>query len=106
MVHADEAPKWSQQIIKLSLTAPFEHGHWCWEDTMPVLMPVCEQLQLGPNFFQTPAPPSHSTCLTFAFRPDGATCPANHQTVALHPLNMDDSIGKMPCLFACLFVSD
>jgi hypothetical protein len=106
MVHADEAPKWSQQIIELSLTAPTKHGRWCWEDVMPVLMPDYEQLQLGPNFFQAPAPSSHSTRLTFVFRPDGATCPANHQTVALLPPNMDDSIGQMPCLFSCPFLSN
>jgi hypothetical protein len=50
----------TQQIIQLSLTAPSKHGCQHWEDAMPLLMPVHEQLQMSPNFFQASAPPSPS----------------------------------------------
>jgi hypothetical protein len=54
----------TQQSIKLSLTVSLKHGQQRWEDIAPVLTRVHEQPQLGQNFFQAPAPPSHSTCLT------------------------------------------
>jgi hypothetical protein len=57
-------PSADQQIILLLLPVPSKHGHNHREDTMPVLWHVHKQLQVSPNFFQAPAPPSHSTLLT------------------------------------------
>jgi hypothetical protein len=81
-------------------------GHCFWEDAMPVLMPVCEQLQMGPNFFHAPAPPSHSTCLTCVSTRQSHAPSKSLNFHSLHPPNMDASSGKMPCLFSCLFVSN
>jgi hypothetical protein len=74
---------------------------------MPVLAPVCDQLQVGSNFFQAPAPPSHSTplaCLAFRLDQSQATSKSSN-CPSLHPPNIHASIGKMPCMCSRQFMS-
>jgi hypothetical protein len=61
----DFAEPRTQQVIQLLLTAPSKHGCEHRKKATTVLMPVCKQPQVSPNFFQAPTPPSHSTSLTF-----------------------------------------
>jgi hypothetical protein len=97
----------TQQISQRSLTTPSKHGCQHWEDAMTLLTPIYEQLQSSPNFFQAAAPPSHSThlpCVSTVRWSHAPSKSSNDRSV--HPPNMDASIGKMPCLFLCLFMSN
>jgi hypothetical protein len=96
----------TQRIIKLSLTASPKHGQQCLDDTTPVLTPAFEQPQVDSNFFQAPTSPSHSTCLT-CFSTGQSHAPSKSSNCPLlHPPNMDANIGRKPCTFSCLFVSN
>jgi hypothetical protein len=68
-------------------------------DAMPVLMPIYEQLQMSPNFFQAPAPPSQSTCLTCVQTGQSHVPSESSNCCSLHAPNMDASMGKIvePC---------
>jgi hypothetical protein len=96
----------TQQIIQLSLTTPSKHGCQHWEDAMPLLIPVYEQQQTSPNFFKAPAPPfcsTHLACVSTRWS-HAPSKSSNYRSP--HPPNMDASIGKMPCLFLYLFMSN
>jgi hypothetical protein len=69
--------------------------------------PFLCQLQMSTNFFQAPAPPSHSARLTCVSTARWSHLPSessNH--CSLHPPNMDASSGKTPHQLLYLFMSN
>ena len=74
---------------------------------MPILIPIYAQVQMSTNFFQAPAPPSHSTRLTCVSTARWSHLPSESSNCcSLHPPNMDASSGKIPSLFLYLFMSN
>jgi hypothetical protein len=97
----------TERIMQPLLTAPSKHGCQHWEDVMLIIILIYEQQQASPNFSQAPAPPSCSTHLTCVLTARWSHAPSKSSNYrSLHPPNMDACIGKMWCLFLCLFMSN
>ena len=96
----------TQQIIQLSLTATSKHGCQHMEDVMRHHIPRYEHLHPRRHRHLCITDTSSSTRLTCVLTRWSHAPSKSSNCRSPHPPNMDASIGKMPCLLSCLFMSN